>query len=75
MLNLMSFREMTDYFTNPDRLSGEPIYGREAFKEIHRLYPTLPNEKRCWDCIPGKRGNYFMGLQDERWDLALMIRS
>lgn len=74
MLNLLRFREVADYSANPDLMPGEPISGREAYqKYIDFTLPYL-TESGGGIAFLGEGGKYFIGPQDERWDLALLIR-
>ena len=74
MLNLLRFREVADYSANPDLQPDEPISGRAAYQKYIDF--TLPFLTASGGGIVflGEGGNYFIGPQDEQWDMALLIR-
>ncbi len=74
MLNLLRFRELADYSDFPDLSPESPISGREAFqKYIDYTLPFLHESGGDINFL-GEGGKYFVGPQDERWDLAMLIR-
>jgi uncharacterized protein (DUF1330 family) len=74
MLNLLRFREVADYSANPELATPEPISGREAYQKY--IDHTLPFLKDSGGEIMllGEGGQYLIGPQEERWDLAMLIR-
>ena len=74
MLNLLRFREVADYSASPELAPPEPISGREAYQKYIDL--TLPFLTATGGDIVllGDGGQYLIGPQDERWDLAMLIR-
>ena len=74
MLNLLQFSPTADYSQNPQLSDGTPITGREAFQKYIRH--TLPFLKQSGGqmIFLGECGNYFIGPQDERWDMVMLIR-
>jgi len=74
MLNLLRFREVADYTDFPDLSPGQPISGREAFQKY--IDHTLPFLRQSGGDINflGEGGKYFVGPQEERWDLVMLIR-
>jgi hypothetical protein len=74
MLNLLRFRELADYSDFPDLAPENPISGRDAFQEyIDHTLPFLHETGGDINFL-GEGGKYFVGPQDERWDLAMLIR-
>jgi len=74
MLNLLRFRDVADYSSNPELMPDEPISGAEAYqKYIDHTLPFL--RKSGGDIVfSGKGGRYLIGPQDERWDFVMLIR-
>lgn len=74
MLNLLKFREVADYSAFPELAPGQPISGREAFQRyIDHTLPFLHDSGGEIEFL-GEGGKYFVGPQDERWDLVMLIR-
>ena len=74
MLNLMRFRAVADYTDYPDLMPGQPITGREAFqKYIDHTLPYLRESGGDIDFL-GEGGRFFIGPENERWDLVMLIR-
>jgi hypothetical protein len=74
MLNLLRFREVADYTGFPDLKPGQPISGREAYqKYIDHTLPFLRESGGDMRFL-GEGGKYFIGPQDERWDLVMLIQ-
>ncbi|WP_232298176.1 DUF1330 domain-containing protein [Erwinia typographi] len=74
MLNLLRFREIADYSANPELAPGKPISGSEAFNCY--IQHTLPFLRESGGDIlfPGTGGPLLIGPENERWDLAMMVK-
>jgi len=74
MLNLLRFREIADYAANPELAPKEPISGAQAFdRYIHHTLPFL--HASGGDLLfLGTGGPLLIGPENERWDLAMMVR-
>ena len=74
MLNLLRFREIADYSASPELAPPAPITGAEAFRKY--IDHTLPFLKQSGGKLMflGDGGNFLIGPQDERWDLAMLVR-
>lgn len=74
MLNLLRFREVADYSRSPQLAPDEPISGAEAYAEYSRH--TMPRlaEAGAEVVWMGRGGPPVIGPDDERWDLALLVR-
>ena len=74
MLNLLRFKESADYSADPGLAPEEPISGREAFQKY--IEHTLPFLKESGGALVllGEGGKYLIGPQEERWDLAMLVR-
>ena len=74
MLNLLRFREVADYTGFTELMPDQPISGREAYqKYIDHTLPFLRESGGDMRFL-GEGGKYFIGPQDERWDLAMLIQ-
>lgn len=74
MLNLMRFRDIADYAADPELAPSEPISGREAYqKYIDHTMPFL-SESGGDLVLLAEGGKYFIGPQDEEWDLVMLVR-
>lgn len=74
MLNLLQFKPIADYSANPELADESPITGRDAFqKYINHTLPFLSQSGGDMIFL-GEGGHYFIGPQDERWDLMMLIR-
>jgi uncharacterized protein (DUF1330 family) len=74
MLNLLRFREVADYSDFPELAPGQLISGREAFQRyIDHTLPFLHASGGDINFL-GEGGKYFVGPQEERWDLVMLIR-
>ena len=74
MLNLLRFREVADYSAFPDLAPDQDISGREAFQRyIDHTLPFLSQSGGGIEFL-GEGGKFFVGPQDERWDLVMLIR-
>ncbi len=74
MLNLLRFRDIADYAEFPELRPDTAISGREAFQRY--IDHTLPFLQASGGEVSflGEGGRYFIGPQDEYWDLAMLIR-
>jgi len=74
MLNLLRFRNTADYSSCPVLAPENPISGRAAYQKY--IDHTLPLLQRSGGDLLflGAGGNFFIGPQDERWDLAMLVR-
>ena len=74
MLNLLRLREVADYTCAPELAGAGPISGREAFQRyIEHTLPFL-RESGGELLFLGEGGQFFIGPQDEQWDLVMMVR-
>lgn len=74
MLNLLRFRAVADYSGAQHLMPPEPISGRAAFdKYIEHTLPYL-HESGGELLFLGDGGNFLIGPQDERWDMAMLVR-
>ena len=74
MLNLLCFRDVADYSGNPALKPESEISGREAFqKYIDHTLPFL-NDTGGDIRFLGEGGKFFVGPQDENWDLVMLIQ-
>lgn len=74
MLNLLRLQETADYSATPELAPEQPISGREAFqKYIEHTLPFLI-ESGGELLLLGDGGNYFIGPQDERWDIVMLVK-
>ncbi len=74
MLNLLRFRDVADYSTNPELEPESPITGAEAFQK-YIDYTTPYLEETGGELIfLGKGGSFLIGPQDEKWDLVMLVR-
>lgn len=74
MLNLLRFKEVADYSLTPELSPKQAISGREAFDKY--IAHTLPLLKESGGelLFLGEGGHYFIGPQDEKWDLAMLVK-
>jgi len=74
MLNLVRLRETADYSGHPELAPEKPISGKEAFqKYIDHTLPYL--QKSGGDLLfLGGGGKYFIGPQNEQWDIVMMVK-
>lgn len=74
MLNLLRFRTTADYSDSPELAPQDPITGTEAFQlYIDHTKPFLL-ETGGELLFLGKGGKFLIGPQNERWDMAMLIR-
>lgn len=73
-LNLLRLRAIADYSAAPELAPSSPMTGAEAF----RLYidHTLPYLRESGGDLLflGEGGAFLIGPQDERWDMAMLVR-
>jgi hypothetical protein len=74
MLNLLRFREIADYSATPHLAPSTPISGSAAF-DLY-IKHTLPHLKKSGGDLMflGEGGQFFIGPENERWDLAMLVR-
>lgn len=74
MLNLVRFRATADYTDYPDLAPAAPISGADAFDCYIRH--TLPFLRESGGDVVflGAGGPFLIGPDDERWDLAMLVR-
>lgn len=74
MLNLLRFRAVADYAAHPELAPDAPISGAEAFDLYVRH--TLPLLRGTGGDLMflGAGGPFLIGPEEERWDLAMMVR-
>jgi hypothetical protein len=74
MLNMLRVREIADYSGSPGLEPAKPISGREALQlYIEHTLPFL-EESGGELLLVGDGGQYFIGPEDERWDVVLLVR-
>ncbi|MEH6637285.1 MAG: hypothetical protein V7700_17325 [Halioglobus sp.] len=74
MLNLLCFRDVADYSASPALKPGSETSGREAFqKYIDHTLPFLHDTGGDIQFLGGG-GKFFVGPQNERWDVVMLIR-
>jgi hypothetical protein len=78
MLNLLRLRDTADYSDypelNPELNNCEPISGRDAFQRYIDHTQQFLTESGGELLYLGEGGNYFIGPQDERWDLVMLVK-
>jgi hypothetical protein len=74
MLNLLRFREVADYSASPELAPPAPVSGLEAYEAYVRH--TLPFLTASGGSVTffATGGPVFVGPDDERWDLVMLIR-
>jgi hypothetical protein len=74
MLNLLRLRAVADYSGFPALAPPTPITGRAAYERyVAHTRPFLEATGGSVVLI-GEGGVFFVGPNDERWDLALLVR-
>ncbi|WP_375209569.1 DUF1330 domain-containing protein [Hyphomonas jannaschiana] len=74
MLNLIRLRTVADYTGFPDIAPESPISGRAAYDlYIEHTLPYLEKSGGRLDFL-AEGGSWLIGPEDERWDLALLVR-
>ncbi len=74
MLNLLRLRSVADYGDVPELAPPTPISGRAAYE--HYIAHTRPFLEATGGSLVmvAEGGQFFVGPQAERWDLALLVR-
>ena len=74
MLNLLRFRAVADYASNPELALPTPISGAEAFERY--VAHTLPYLERSGGSLMflGEGGPNLIGPADECWDRVMLVR-
>lgn len=74
MLNLLRLRATADYSATPELAPPSPITGAEAFQRY--IDHTLPYLRESGGDLLflGQGGAFLIGPQDERWDIAMLVR-
>ena len=74
MLNLLRFRAIADYSATPNLAPIKNISGKDAYQRY--IAHTLPHLRKSGGDIIflGAAYSYLIGPQDERWDLAMLVR-
>ena len=74
MLNLLRLRAVADYAANPDLAPATPISGAAAY-DLYIAH-TLPILRATGGDVIflGHGGPFFIGPQDEIWDVAMLVR-
>lgn len=73
MLNLLRFRDVADYSATPALAPPAPISGAQAFRRY--IDHTLPHLAASGGELKflGVGGSWFIGSDDECWDMAMMV--
>lgn len=74
MLNLLRFRDIADYSANPELAPSEPISGREAYQKYIDHTMSFLHESGGDLVLLAEGGKYFIGPQDEQWDVVMLVR-
>jgi len=74
MLNLLRFRTIADYSKNPELTPKQPISGAAAFDLYIRHTLPFLHESGGEILFLGTGDSFLIGPEDERWDLALLVR-
>ncbi|MDP1555518.1 MAG: DUF1330 domain-containing protein [Hyphomonas sp.] len=74
MLNLIRLRTVADYLKTPALAPESPVSGREAYDRY--VAHTLPFLKESGGSLEmlAAGGNWLVGPDDERWDIAMLVR-
>ena len=74
MLNLLRFRGVADYSSNPQLAPPEPISGKKAYQLY--MNHTLPYLQKSGGemLFYAKGGDFLIGPSDEYWDVAMLVR-
>ncbi len=73
MLNLLRLRAVADYSASPELAPSSPVSGREAYdRYVRHTLPFLTASGGSLEFF-GLGGHYFVGPEDERWDLVMLI--
>ncbi|MFQ5400520.1 MAG: DUF1330 domain-containing protein [Anaerolineae bacterium] len=74
MLNLLRFRDVADYSATPELAPSEAISGREAYQRYMQHTAPFLRESGGEVIFLGEGGDYFIGPQEQRWDLVILVR-
>lgn len=74
MLNLLRFRAIADYSATPDLAPPARISGTEAFQRYIDHTLPYPRETGGDLLFLGHGGSFLIGPQNERWDMAMLVR-
>jgi uncharacterized protein (DUF1330 family) len=74
MLNLLSFRDVADYSEHPELMPDQPISGREAYQKYMEFTAPFLKESGGELVFLAEGGQYFIGPQEQQWDLVLLVR-
>jgi uncharacterized protein (DUF1330 family) len=74
MLNLLRFRSIADYRAYPHLAPDIAISGREAYDIYMDLTRPVIEANGSALGFVGGGGQWFVGPDDERWDLMLLVR-
>lgn len=74
MLNLLRFRAVADYASSPELQPEHPVSGREAYELYIELTRPLLRETGGDVMFLGEGGEWFIGPDSERWDVAMLVR-
>jgi uncharacterized protein (DUF1330 family) len=74
MLNLIRLRVIADYSASPELAPASPVSGAEAFDRY--IQHTLPYLKESGGevLLLARGGTFFIGPENERWDVAMIVR-
>ena len=74
MLNLLRFREVADYASNPTLAPSVPITGRQAYQRY--MDHTSPYLRASGGEVTffGNADRFLIGPSDERWDAVMLVR-
>lgn len=74
MLNLLRFREIADYSATPELAPGTPISGVAAYQLYMEHTRPFLRDSGGDVLFLGKGGSFLIGPQEERWDMAMLVR-
>jgi hypothetical protein len=74
MMNLLRFRDWADYSATPELAPSQPISGSAAYDlYVRHTVPFLVASGGSIEFF-GTGGALFVGPEEERWDLVMLIR-
>jgi len=74
MLNLLRFRDVADYSSNPELAPDEPISGAAAYQRYAENTMPYLADSGGELVLAGDGGDFLIGPSDERWDHVLLVR-